>query len=220
MTIALQKKEAQKNTDFCSSVTTTVSKNEQSSKVSSKKSMDSNASVGIKKHLTDKEIASVFEYMKSLKNIEHALVFRLVLATGAKIAEIKKIKWGDCNLRLGRIAFKNRMLTVPAPLSNDLAKLRDKIAISEDQFIFKSIYRENWRGLKTCLDRFEIDTKPWLAIRYSYIARFMKIYGDKKKLKAQLGLTTLRHVPKYILNTPKASLDLFQIDTAPSGALI
>ena len=164
----------------------------------------------IKRHLTEAEITAIFNQFKNFKNSEHVLLFRFILATGAKMRESKNLCWGELNCNTGRVTFKNRVIYIPETLAKDFLAYRDKIAISEDQSIFESIYRENWRTLQTALDRLGITTKyAWLAVRYSYIARFMALYGDKKRLQKQLGLASLRWIPKYLLETKTKPVELF-----------
>ena len=172
-----------------------------------------------KRHLTEAELSAVYYHLKFFRNSEHILLFRFILATGAKMQESKDLRWCDLNCNTGQVTFKNRVVYIPQSLTKEFLQYRDKVATADDQSIFEGIYRENWRALQTALDRLGITTKrAWQAVRYSYIARFMSLYGDKKRLKKQLGLVSLRRLPKYLLQLePKAMDDFFQI--TPSAEL-
>ena len=161
--------------------------------------------------LSNAEISTIMDFLNTRPNKAHALITQLTLCTGARFSELKALPWGAYNSRLSSLRIKNRTVFLHAELKAELDNLREN-AKSEWAFIVPVNYKNYHRVLRTAFDRAGIiSPKTFLSLRLSFCARHFQVYQSRKMLKAQLGLTTLRYLPREIFSAPRAgALNLFQ----------
>lgn len=162
---------------------------------------------GIKKQwLDDCEVKAISEFLSAKKNKQAYLSFTLLLSSGVKYSRLKKaLLWGSYNSRLHIIRVGDRSIRVTKSVAKALLMERDN-ATSENSPVLTIHYKRLWDSIESACVRLKIEPSGVLTLRNTYARRHWQTYQSKHRLKRDLGLSSLRHIPKAIFqdSTPPA----------------
>lgn len=169
-----------------------------------------NSSAVIKRQwLKADELTQVSELLSKRLNPGHLLCFRLALATGRRFRELADISWDNFNARSGTLNFSGSKLVLYPKLAKELSALREQ-AEHPDQRILNIQYKNFFRVLKCCFVQAGIDQKNcFRLLRQTFIREHFQVYQSKKLLKVQLGLNSLRRLPKTLFQSKQTAINLF-----------
>ena len=155
------------------------------------------------------EIKAVLTELEQVANVQYSLIFKLLLATGQKYSRLAKTPWGNFNSRLGILYLKNgRSVFLPDNTAQELSEYRET-AKSELEPIIKLQYKKFWEKLEGICVRLDIKKSGVLTVRNTFAFEHWKTHKSKHKLQSDLGLSSLRYLPKEIFQT-KQGTALFQ----------
>ena len=161
---------------------------------------------GINRHwLTDREITKILERLEDLRNPQPAIVFGILLSTGQKFSNIRRLKWDGFNSRLLTLRINNKYIPIPKRVSRRLAIMREK-ASGPNQQIFTIQYKQFWDFMAKISDKNGLKKCGVLVVRNTFAYRHYQIYQSKIRLKHALGLTSIRHVPESVFNAKPRSI--------------
>ena len=154
---------------------------------------------------TDAEINELDQALSLSNNKQHLLIFRLLLLSGWKFKRLKRaLKWDCFNSRLGIITLSNRTIQLPTATLDLLSELREQ-ATSEDSLIIKIDYTFFWHYFVRKAFEIGITKIGAKQLRNTFCVKHWKQYKSKKLLQSDMGLSTLRYLPK----------EIFQVTTTP-----
>ena len=157
------------------------------------------------KWLSDTEIKAISAELELSHNPEHLIIFQLLLCTGHKFSRLAKVTWGEFNARLGILYLGDRAVRLPDTVAKGLLGLRE-FATGEDKPIIKTRYKKFWEALERVCNRLGIEQTGVLCLRNTFALKHWTAYQSRAKLRHDLGLTSLRHLPKEIFQTRPQSL--------------
>ena len=157
--------------------------------------------------LTDSQIKGLVGELAKCLNPQHLIAFELLLLTGQKFSRLAKVKWGDFNARLGIIYLNDKAVRLPVATAKLLKELRES-AQSETAPILTIKYKKFWHYLERACLNLGIEQSGVLTIRNTFARRHFETYQSRARLKSDLGLYSLRYLPKEIFQAKP--LPLFQ----------
>ena len=157
--------------------------------------------------LTDPEIQGLVGELRHCQNPQHLIAFELLLLTGHKFSRLAKAKWGDFNARLGLLYLNDKTIRLPVATVRLLSELRESARCESDP-ILTIKYKKFWAELARASARLGIREQGVLTIRNTFARRHWQTYQSRKHLRTDLGLTSLRYLPKEIFQ--EKPLALFQ----------
>ena len=155
--------------------------------------------------LKDHEIKGIAESLAMLQNPESHIIFGLLLSTGQKFSRLAKVRWNDFNARLGIIRIGDRSVKLPESVVKGIEALREK-AISESHPIISLQYSKYWHYQSRASVRAGFSECGVMEVRNTFCLKHWQAYQDKARLKADLGLSNIRHIPKEIFQAGPAPL--------------
>ena len=153
--------------------------------------------------LSDKQIRDIAGFLSSLKNRENHIIFGLLLCTGQKFSRLAKVQWDSYNARLRIIRVGDRAIKLTESVATGIEGLRQE-AKGESEPIIKMKYKKFWQNLETACDRLGIEPSGVLSLRNTFAMKHWQTHNSRSKLMDDLGLTTLRSLPKEIFQTRPA----------------
>ena len=157
------------------------------------------------KWLTDSQIRDISGELALAQNPQHLISFQLLLSTGQKFSRLAKARWGAFNARLGIIRIGDRSIRLPANLAQGLEGLRES-ALAEDDPILTIKYKKFWAVLEKVCVRLGIEPSGVLSLRNTFALRHWQAYQSRARLREDLGLSSLRHLPKEIFQARPQAL--------------
>lgn len=163
---------------------------------------------GIKQHwFKDDELRNIKEILSAHR--QSFIVFQLLLLSGQKFARLNKTTWDDFNARLGVLTIHGRAYHLPPELTEALLELRDQ-ATGENQLIITMKYKKFWERLARACLRIGLPELGVLVLRNTFAYKHFQTYQSKNRLKKDLGLSTIRYLPKQIFTVRPVQPSLFQ----------
>ena len=146
-------------------------------------------------YLTDNELKMLSNQLTG----ESCLVFMLMVSTGRRFREIKKIRWSSFNSLLNTLEIAGVNFNIPVACGLLISSLREQ-ALSENSPIIKKSYKQVWD--KTSRAYFSLGISQDYGIlkraRLTYCRKHYQLYRNKARLARDLGVTTTRWIPKPV----------------------
>ena len=155
--------------------------------------------------LIDSEIQAIAEKLGQDHNPQSLIIFSLILSTGQKFSRLAKLDWSSFNGRLGIIRIADRSIRLTETVAKGLELLREQ-ATGEKQKLFSLKYEKFWHYLARACARSDIPEIGVLELRNTFALKHWQTYQSKARLKDDLGLYSLRYLPKEIFQARPAPL--------------
>ena len=157
--------------------------------------------------LSSRQIRELSCEIENYDNLEYLLSYHILLISGQKFSKVRKTRWCSYNSLAGAIL----MAGVRIKLTSQAIKIMDYLQMSathESHPIIKINYPAFWRVLARCFYKIRIaDGGLGVKIlRNTFAYRHYNFYQDKARLRRDMGLSSLRHLPKEIFQFKRVNL--------------